>query len=65
MIKCLIKSSKLLTLILRYEPLIVFRRQNHTTFIFLKTMSHDLLVQMAYWTALERNAAHCVCEFPN
>ena len=30
------------------DPLIVFRRQNHITFIFIKTMSHDLLVQMAY-----------------
>ena len=35
---------------LRYDPLIVFGRQNHITFIFIKTMSHDLLVQMAYWT---------------
>ena len=34
---------------LRYDPLIVFRRQNHTTFIFIKMMSHDLLVQMAYF----------------
>ena len=25
----------------------VFRRQNHVTFIFIKTMSHDLLVQVA------------------
>ena len=33
---------------LRYDPLIVFRGQNHITFIFIKTMSHDLLVQMAY-----------------
>ena len=32
----------------RYDPLIVFRRQNQITFIFIKTMSHDLLVQMAY-----------------
>ena len=31
----------------RYDPLIVFRRQNHITFIFMKTMSHDLLVQIA------------------
>ena len=23
--------------------------QNHVTFIFIKTMSHDLLVQVAYW----------------
>ena len=33
---------------LRYDPLIVFRRQNRVTFIFIKTMSHDLLAQMAY-----------------
>ena len=31
---------------LRYDPLIVFWRQNHITFIFIKTMSHDLLVQI-------------------
>ena len=31
-----------------YDPLIVFWRQNHITFIFIKMMSHDLLVQMAY-----------------
>ena len=31
----------------RYDPLIVLRRQNHITFIFMKTMSHDLLVQIA------------------
>ena len=29
-------------------PTYRFRRQNHTTFIFLKTMSQELLVQMAY-----------------
>ena len=28
--------------------IIVFRRKNHMTFIFIKTMSHDLLRQMAY-----------------
>ena len=27
----------------------VFWRQNHVTFIFIKMMSHDLLVQMAYY----------------
>ena len=32
----------------RLSPLIVFLRQNHITFIFIKTMSHDLSVQMAY-----------------
>ena len=37
---------------LRYDPHIVFRRQNHKTFIFMKTMSHDLLVQMVYWIPL-------------
>ena len=31
-----------------YDPLIVFWTQNHITFIFIKVMSHDLLVQMAY-----------------
>ena len=41
-------KTKSLLFCLRYDPLIVFRRQNHTTFIFLKTMSHELLVQMAY-----------------
>ena len=34
---------------LRDGPLIVFRRQNHVTVIFIKTMSHDLLVQVAYY----------------
>ena len=33
---------------LRYDSPIVFRRQNHTSIIFRKTMWHDLLVQMAY-----------------
>ena len=41
-------KTKSLLFCLRYDPLIVFRRQNHITFIFMKTMSHDLLVQMAY-----------------
>ena len=35
---------------LRYDPPIVFRRQSHITFIFIKTMSHDLLVQMTYFS---------------
>ena len=26
----------------------MFQRQNHVTFIFIKTMSHDLLVQVAF-----------------
>ena len=44
---------------LRYDPLIVFWRQNHITFIFIKTMSHDLLVQMAYyqWIQVEWSGA--------
>ena len=33
---------------LRDDPLIVFQRQNHVTFIFIKMMLHDLLVQVAY-----------------
>ena len=41
-------KTKALLFCLRDEPLIVFRRQNHVTFIFIKTMSHDLLVQVAY-----------------
>ena len=41
-------KTKSLLFCLRYDPLIVFRRQNHITFIFMKTMSLDLLVQMAY-----------------
>ena len=41
-------KTKSLLFCLRYDPLIVFRRQNHITFNFIKTMSHDLLVQIAY-----------------
>ena len=41
-------KTKSLLFCLRYDPLIVFRRQNHITFIFIKTMSHVLLVQLAY-----------------
>ena len=41
-------KTKSLLFCLRDDPLIVFRRQNHVTFIFIKTMSHDLLVQVAY-----------------
>ena len=44
------EKTKSLLFCLRYDPPIVFQRQNHVTFIFLKTMSHDLLVQMAYRT---------------
>ena len=41
-------KTKALLFCLRDDPRIVFRRQNHVTFIFIKTMSHDLLVQVAY-----------------
>ena len=40
----LVRKTKSLLFCLRYDPLIVFRRQNHINFIFIKTMSHDLLV---------------------
>ena len=35
---------------LRYDPLIIYRRQNHITFIFIKKQFHmtSLIVQMAY-----------------
>ena len=36
-------KTKSLLFCLRYDPLIVFQRQNQITFIFIKTMSHDLL----------------------
>ena len=42
-------KTKSLLFCLRDDPLIVFRRQNHVTFIFIKTMSHDLSVQVAYF----------------
>ena len=45
-------KTKSLLFCLRYAPPIVFRGQNHKTVIFIKMMSHDLLVQMAYPTDL-------------
>ena len=42
-------KNRSLLFCLRYDPPIVFRRQNHITFILIKAMSHDLLVQMAYY----------------
>ena len=42
-------KTKSLLFCLRYDPLIIFRMQNHITSIFIKMMSHYLLVQMAYW----------------
>ena len=46
-------KTKSLLFCLRYDPLIEFWRKNHITFIFIKTMSLDLLVQMACWYHLE------------
>ena len=46
------RFGKQITIILRYDPLIIFWRQNHITFIFIKTLLQDLLVQnviMAYF----------------
>ena len=47
----LLDHSLLITILfcLRYDSLIFFWRHNHITFIFIKMMSRDLLVQMAYW----------------
>ena len=45
-------KNQITIILLRYDPLIVFRWQNRITFIFIKTMSHDLLVQMAYYITL-------------
>ena len=44
---------KSLLFCLRDDPLIVGRRQNHVIFILIKTMSHDLLVQVAYLSTLD------------
>ena len=41
-------NTKSLLFCLRYDSLIVIRGQNHITFLFIKTMSLDLLVQMPY-----------------
>ena len=42
-------KNQIIIFFLRYDPPIVFRRQSHfITFIFIKTMSYDILVQMAY-----------------
>ena len=48
----LVQKAKSLLFCLRYDLLIVFQRQNHVTLIFIKTMSHDLLVQMAHRNSL-------------
>ena len=47
-------KTKSLLFCLRYDPLIVFWRQNHINFIFIKTMSHDLLVQIAFCSKSSR-----------
>ena len=49
-------KTKWLLFCLRYDPLIVFRRQNDINFIFIKTMSHDLLVQMFYCSKSSRQS---------
>ena len=46
---CRFENHKSLLFCLKYDPLIVFRRQNHITCIFIKTISHDLLAQLAYF----------------
>ena len=51
-------KTKSLFFCLRYDPLIVFRRQNHITFIFINTTSHDLLVQMAYCSSTIADRSH-------
>ena len=56
-------QTKSLLFCLRYEPLIVFRRQNHITFISIKTSSHDLLVQTAYWQCFGDHFLWFCCKF--
>ena len=53
-------KTKSLLFCLRYDPLMVFWGQNHITFIFIKMMSHDLLVQMAYWFSWAKQQL-CTC----
>ena len=45
---CVIFLIKSLLFCLRDDPLRVFPRQNHVISIFIKTMSHHLLVQVGY-----------------
>ena len=42
-------KTKSLLFCLRYDQLIVFQTQSYITFIFIRTMLHDLLVHMAYY----------------
>ena len=51
-------KTKSLLFCLRYDPLIVFRRQSHITFTFIKAMSHDLFVQMAYYARHQNKLRH-------
>ena len=52
-------KTKSLLFWLRDDPLIVFWRQNHVTFIFVEMMSHDLLVQVAYSSSLNKENHDC------
>ena len=46
--------NQITIILLNCYPLIVFwRYKNHITFIFIKTMSRDLLVKMVYWNKKE------------
>ena len=46
-------KTKSLLFCLRYDPQIIFWRQNHITFIFIKMMSPDFLVQVPYCLKLQ------------
>ena len=54
-------KAKSLLFCLRYDPQIVFRRQNPITFIFIKTMSHDLSVQVACLLDILSTSPHYFC----
>ena len=54
---CRFENHKSLLFCLKYDPLIVFRRQNHIACIFIKTMSHDLLAQLAYFIGTSRGSS--------
>ena len=43
-----LKNQITISFCLKYDPLIAFQRQSHITFIFIKMISHDLLVPIAY-----------------
>ena len=48
-------KSKSLSFCLRYDPLIIFLRQNHITFVFIKMMSHDLSANGLFKTQTPKN----------